>query len=162
MEFCPKWAQKATHVRRVKQQRELGELPSITRGICAWHLGSGTQRYHEPRREASVQGQGEVRWHKRALSAECHQTRELCAGSDLSWGESSWLCRAGHSPLAAPSSCPLGTGREQGEKEFCTLLAASCAGIQVQFMYKTDRSSCVKVKRVGINWHKCGVNRVVI
>uniref|UniRef100_A0A803VH09 von Willebrand factor A domain-containing protein 1 n=1 Tax=Ficedula albicollis TaxID=59894 RepID=A0A803VH09_FICAL len=32
-EFCPNLAQKATPVRRVKQQRELGELPSITRDV---------------------------------------------------------------------------------------------------------------------------------
>lgn len=63
-----------------------------------------------------------------ALNVECHKTMELCEtlqGVTSAAMNAAGSANAGQSPVAAPSSWPLGTGREQGEMYFFTLRAAS-------------------------------------
>lgn len=63
-----------------------------------------------------------------ALNVECHKTMELCEtlqGVTSAGMNAAGSANAGQSPVAAPSSWPLGTGREQGEIYIFTLWAAS-------------------------------------
>lgn len=73
-----------------------------------------------------MQGQGEVRWHKRALSAECHRTRELCEA--LQGVTSAGMAPAGSAVLGSPRLLPLLPGHwalaESREK-----WSSSCSGL---------------------------------
>lgn len=103
-------------------------------GVWGLELKGSTRLEEKP----LCRGEGRRDAPRVAPNAECHETMELCAalrGATPAGMNAAGSANAGRSPVAAPSSWPPGTGREQGEAiYFFTLWAAftsmtKCSGL---------------------------------
>lgn len=129
VEFCPRWAQETTRVRRVKQQ-SWGSCRASEEVICVWGLEfkGSTSLEEKPLCRGRERGDST----RVALNVECHRTMELCGtlqGVTSAGMNATSPANAGQSPDAAPS-WSLGTSREHvclctGEMSVFTPWAAS-------------------------------------
>ena len=130
VEFCPRWAQRPRVSEGSSSRGSWGSCGASEEVFVSgfWGLGfkGGMSLEEKPLRRG-----GERQDSTRAtLNAECHNTVELCEteqGVTPAVMNAAGSANAGRSPVAAPSSWPLGTGREQGEVYFFTPSAASRA-----------------------------------